>query len=62
MIRAFNKACGKELPYVVEGRRDGDVSTVYNNTEFAEKELGWKAQFGLEEMCKLQTYSYEVSL
>lgn len=40
------------MPFKVEGRRAGDTSTVYAKTDFAEKELGWKAKYGLDEMCK----------
>ncbi len=52
VIHAFEKACGKELPYVIKPRRDGDIATCYSSPAKAEKELGWKAQFDLEDMCK----------
>lgn len=51
MIEAFSKACGKKLPYVIKPRREGDIATCYASSEKAEKELGWKAEFGLERMC-----------
>lgn len=54
MIRAFEKACGKTLPYVIDGRRSGDIAECYACPEKAFKDLGWKAQFGIEEMCKDQ--------
>ena len=54
MIHAFEKACGKTLPYKVCERRPGDIATCYACPDKAEKELGWKAQFGIEEMCASQ--------
>lgn len=51
MIHAFEKACGKTLPYEILPRRAGDVASCYATSEKAEKELGWKAQYGLEKMC-----------
>jgi UDP-glucose 4-epimerase len=40
-----------KVAYEISGRRAGDVSTVYADATLAEKELGWKADKGLEEMC-----------
>ena len=54
MIKAFEKACGKTLPYEIVERRAGDVAECYATSEKAERELGWKAQFGIEEMCASQ--------
>ncbi len=51
MIHAFEKACGKTLPYEIKSRRPGDVPACYATSAKAEKELGWKAQFDLERMC-----------
>lgn len=51
MVRAFEKACGKEIPYQIKPRRSGDIATCYANPKKAEKVLGWKAELGLEEMC-----------
>lgn len=51
MIRAFSKACGKELPYEIKPRRAGDVPACYATSAKAEKELGWKAEYDLEKMC-----------
>ncbi|MBR3360758.1 MAG: UDP-glucose 4-epimerase GalE [Lachnospiraceae bacterium] len=51
IIRAFGEACGKEIPYVITGRRDGDVDTVYADPALAAKELGWKAEYDLQKMC-----------
>jgi len=52
MIKAFGKACGKDLPYQVVGRRDGDVLDLTANPSLANKELGWKAQRTLEDACE----------
>ena len=52
VIHAFEKACGKELPYVIRERRPGDIATCYSSPAKAEKELGWTAEFDLEEMCR----------
>jgi UDP-glucose 4-epimerase len=54
MIAAFEKACGKKLPYEIVARRAGDVAACYASSEKAEKEIGWKAKFGLEDMCASQ--------
>ena len=54
MIHAFSKACGKELPYEILPRRAGDIPACYASSEKAEKELGWKAKFNLEDMCRDQ--------
>jgi UDP-glucose 4-epimerase len=51
IIAAFEKACGKSLPAVVCPRRPGDLASVYAATDLAEKELGFKARRGIEEMC-----------
>ena len=48
---SVDKACGKQLPYVIEGRRPGDVASSYADASKAAKELGWKAQYGIDEMC-----------
>lgn len=52
VIEAFRKATGKVIPYVIGPRRAGDIATCYAATDKAEKELGWKAQRGLDEMCE----------
>ena len=41
-----------QIPYVVEGRREGDVASCYADVSLAEKELGWKAERNLDDMCK----------
>ena len=54
MIHAFEKACGKTLPYRVCERRPGDIATCYVAPDKAKKELHWEAKFGIEEMCASQ--------
>ncbi|KAL5011467.1 hypothetical protein ScPMuIL_010018 [Solemya velum] len=51
MVAAFEKACGKKIPYKLEARRDGDLPTFYANPSLAESELGWKAIRGVDDMC-----------
>ena len=51
VIHAFEKACGKKLPYKICPRRAGDISSCYARADKALKELGWKAELGIEEMC-----------
>lgn len=52
VLHAYEHACGKELAYKIMDRRPGDIAECYADTEKAEKVLGWKAQYGIEEMCK----------
>lgn len=52
VIQAFQKACGKELPYVIKERRTGDIAECYANADKAYKELNWKAELGIDDMCK----------
>ncbi|MBQ8342985.1 MAG: UDP-glucose 4-epimerase GalE [Clostridia bacterium] len=54
MIHAFEKACGKTLPYKICERRPGDIATCYAAPDKAKKELKWEAKFGIEEMCASQ--------
>lgn len=54
MIKAFGKACGKELPYQIDARRPGDIAECYACADKAKNELGWAAEKGLEDMCKDQ--------
>ena len=52
MVKAFGKACGKEIPYEIKPRREGDIAMCYAAPDKAAKVLGWKAERGLEEMCE----------
>ena len=51
IIRAYSKACGKELPYVIDPRRPGDIATCYSDPSKAKEVLGWTAELTLEDMC-----------
>jgi len=52
MVKAFSKACGKEIPYQIKPRRAGDIATCYCNAEKAKNELGWVAERGIDKMCE----------
>lgn len=52
VILSFEKACGKEIPYEVVARREGDVATNFADPTKAEKELGWTTEKDLDEMCE----------
>lgn len=52
MVKAFGKACGKEIKYAIKPRRAGDIATCYADPAKAKAELGWEATRGLEEMCE----------
>lgn len=52
VIKAFGKACGKEVPYEIQPRRPGDIATCYSDATLAKEELGWEAQYGIKEMCE----------
>jgi UDP-glucose 4-epimerase len=51
MVRAFEKACGHSIKYEVMARRPGDIAVCYADASLAERELGWKAEKSLAEMC-----------
>ncbi|XP_049595724.1 UDP-glucose 4-epimerase isoform X2 [Syngnathus scovelli] len=52
MVDAMKKASGKDIPYKIAPRREGDAACCYADPRLAEKELGWKADFALERMCE----------
>ena len=47
----FEAANDIKIPYVIKERRPGDIATCYCDPGKAERELGWKAQYGIREMC-----------
>lgn len=49
VIQTFEKVSGKKLPYKIVGRREGDITTAYANTDKANSILGWKAKLTLKE-------------
>ena len=52
VIHAFEKACGKELPYQICPRRAGDIAANWCDATKAEQEMGWKAQYNIDDMCR----------
>ena len=51
VLHAYEKACGKTLPYEIKSRRAGDIATCYCDATKAKEELGWVAEKGIDEMC-----------
>jgi len=51
MVRAFESASGRPVPYVLAPRRPGDVASCYADPALAASLLGWKARRGIEQMC-----------
>ncbi len=51
IIKAFSKACGRDLPYEIKPRRAGDIATCYADCSKAERELGWRAELSIEQAC-----------
>lgn len=52
IVNNFEAATGVHIPYVIKPRRAGDIATCYSDATKAEKELGWKAENGIKEMCE----------
>lgn len=52
IIRAFEKATGRPIPYRITPRRPGDVAIYYADPTLAKSLLGWQAELGLEQMCR----------
>ena len=52
MVKAFSKACGKEIPYQIKPRRAGDIATCYCDASKAKEELHWVAERDLNKMCE----------
>ena len=52
LVEAFSKACGKKIPYKIAPRRAGDVAICYADPSKANKELNWKAERSLAQMCE----------
>ncbi|EJR58587.1 UDP-glucose 4-epimerase [Bacillus cereus VD115] len=60
MVNAFEKVSGKKIPYKITGRRPGDVAICFVDVSKAKRELGWEAEYGLEEMC-LDSWRWQVN-
>lgn len=52
VVKAFETANGLKVPYSIKPRRPGDIATCYCNPAKAKAELGWEAQYGIEDMCR----------
>ena len=52
IVKNFEEANGVKIPYEIAPRRAGDIATCYSDASKAEKELGWKAENGIREMCE----------
>jgi UDP-glucose 4-epimerase len=52
MVKAFEKASGKEVPYCIAPRRSGDIAECYADPSYAKEILGWEAKRGIDEMCE----------
>jgi UDP-glucose 4-epimerase len=51
IVRAFEHACGRPIPYDIVARRPGDIATCFANPATARTLLDWRAEKGIEEMC-----------
>ena len=51
VLHAYEKACGKTLPFAIEARRPGDIAACYADPAKAKDDLGWQAKYGIEDMC-----------
>ncbi len=51
VVKAFEKASARPVPYKIVPRRPGDIAACFANPEKAKKELGWEAKYGIDEMC-----------
>ena len=52
MVKAFENASGKKVPYVISARRSGDIAECYASTALAKEELGFECKYGLKDMCE----------
>lgn len=59
MVQAFSRASGREIPCKIADRRPGDIAACFADPSKAEKELGWKAEKSLDEMC-LDTWRWQM--
>jgi UDP-glucose 4-epimerase len=51
VVKAFEKASGKPVPYKIAPRRAGDIARTFADPAKANRELDWRAERGIEEMC-----------
>lgn len=51
ILHAYERACGKKLPYVIDPRRPGDIAACWADPTKAQRELGWQARYDIDAMC-----------
>jgi UDP-glucose 4-epimerase len=51
VVKAYEKAAGKPIPYTIAARRPGDIASCYADPAEARRKLGWEAKLGLDAMC-----------
>lgn len=51
ILHAYERACGKKLPYVIDPRRPGDIAACWADPTKARRELGWQARYDIDAMC-----------
>ena len=61
VLKAYEKACGKKIPYEIMDRRPGDIATCYADTKKAERLLGFKAEYDIDDMCE-DSYRFSCNL
>ncbi len=59
MVKTFERVNGVRVPYVIAERRPGDLATVYASPDKSAELLGWRAEYGLEEMCR-DTWNWQM--
>lgn len=59
VLHAYEKACGRQLPFKIMERRPGDIATCYADTQKATKLLGFKAEYEIDRMCKDSYHFYQ---
>ncbi len=52
ILKAFEAVNGIKIPYVIDPRRPGDIATCYSDPSKAFRDLGWNAEYGIDEMCR----------
>lgn len=52
VVHAFEETSGVKIPYEIKDRRAGDIATCYSDPTKAFKQLGWRAKYGIVEMCR----------
>ncbi len=59
VVKTFDQASGRTLPYVITNRRPGDIAACYASPEKARNGLGWKAELTLDDMCRDSWYAVQ---